>query len=882
MKWLRAITQRARGLFAIRRRECEISDEIESHLELHIADNLRAGMSPEEARRTAVLRLGGVTVAKVHYRDRATLPFIENLAQDLRFAVRQLLQNPAFAATAIVVLALGICANVSIFAFVDAALLKPLPYKDPMRLVDVAESTALFSRNNLSYLDYLDWKKLNKVFDSLDVYDGAGYLLNTSTGVEPVDGARVSGGFFQTLGTTPVLGRVFHDSDDLPSVPQTAILTYASWQKRFGGQRDVIGRTILLSGEQFIIVGVLPPQFQFAPRGNAELWTTLRPNKGCEVRRSCHNLYGIARLKEGASIPTALAEMKLIARQLEKQYPDSNRGQSASVSPLANVVVGPLRPVLFTLLGGAALLLLIAFTNVTTLLLVRSESRRREIAVRNSLGASRVRLIRQFLTEGLLLTGVGGAAGLICAKGVTRLLLKLIPAKLLSYVPFLADAGLNGRVMAVAAVIALLAALLFAFAPLLRVPSGDMNPEMTQGGRWSAGLSWRRLGSKLVVVELATAVVLLVSAGLLAKSFYRLMRVDVGFQADHLATLSVAASDRQYGKDEEQIALGRRLVSSIARLPGVRSVALTTDPPVNGNGNTDWIRIAGKPYNGEHNEVNERDVSSEYFKTLGAKLLQGRYFSDAEDESQTRIVVINRAFAKKYFSGEDPLGQRIGDTKLTPKSLHVIVGVVDDIHEGSLEEEIWPAQYHPFNQDPSTYFSVVVRTVQDEHSVLPALRGIIHHTDPDVGTSDETSFTEAIENSPSAYLHRSSAWLVGGFATLALILGVVGLYGVVAYSVSQRTREIGVRMALGAEQRAVYRLIVKEAGWLAGLGIVCGVLASLAMTGALRQLLFGVEPWDVGTLAGVALLLGIAALVASLAPARRAARMNPVDALRAE
>jgi predicted permease len=309
---------------------------------------------------------------------------------------------------------------------------------------------------------------------------------------------------------------------------------------------------------------------------------------------------------------------------------------------------------------------------------------------------------------------------------------------------------------------------------------------------------------------------------------------------------------------------------------------LTTDLPVNGNGNTDWIRIAGKPYNGQHNEVNERDVSSGYFKTLGAKLLQGRYFTDAEDESQPKIVVINNAFAKKYFPGENPLGQRIGDTKLTPKSLRVIVGVVDDIHEGSLEEEIWPAQYHPFNQDPSTYFTVVVRTAQDEHSVLPALRGVIHHGDPGVGTADETSFTEAIENSPSAYLHRSSAWLVGGFAALALILGVVGLYGVVAYSVSQRTREIGVRMALGAEQSAVYRLIVKEAGWLVGLGIVCGVLASLAMTGALRQVLFGVEPWDLGTLVGVALVLAAAALAASLAPARRAARLNPVDALRAE
>jgi predicted permease len=491
-------------------------------------------------------------------------------------------------------------------------------------------------------------------------------------------------------------------------------------------------------------------------------------------------------------------------------------------------------------------------------------------------------LIRQFLTEGLLLTVAGSAAGLVCAKGVTSLLLKLIPSNLLLYLPFMADAGLTGRVMAFAAAIGLLSSLLFASAPLLCIPSGNTHPQLAQGGRWSAGLSWRRLGSKLVVLELAVAVVLLVGAGLLAKSFYRLVRVDIGFQADHLATITVAALDRQYGKKEEQIALGRRLLANLGSLPGVCSVALTTILPLNGNGNTAWIRIAGKPYNGQHNEVNEREVSSEYFKTLGVKLLQGRYFSDAEDESKAKVVVINRAFAQKYFPGEDPIGQKIGDTELTAKSLHVVVGVVDNIHEGSLEEDIWPAQYHAFNQDPSTYFSVVVRTLPDEHSVLLALRGLVHQTDPGVGTSDEASFTEAIESSPSAYLHKSSAWLVGGFAMVALILGVVGLYGVVAYSVSQRTREIGVRMALGAEQRTVYCSVVKEAGLLAGLGIVCGVLASLAMTGALRQVLFEVEPWDLGNLASVALLLAVAALAASLAPARRAARLNPVDALRAE
>ncbi len=377
------------------------------------------------------------------------------------------------------------------------------------------------------------------------------------------------------------------------------------------------------------------------------------------------------------------------------------------------------------------------------------------------------------------------------------------------------------------------------------------------------------------------AVVLLAAAGLLGKSFYRLLHVDIGFQADHLATVQVALPP-SYATDAQKVTLTRHVVSQLASLPGVRSVGLTTRLPVTSNGNTTWIRIAGHPFHGEHNEVNQREVSSEFLRTLQARLLRGRYFTDSEDASKPNVVIINQALAKQFFPGEDPIGKQIGDTKLSPKSLTQIIGVVDDIKEGSLEEDTWPAVYYPFNQSPDDFVTVFVRSDQAAESLLPAMIARIHQIDPGVAAFDEATMNQRIYNSPSAYLHRTSAWLIGGFAVLALVLGAVGLYGVIAYSVSQRTREIGVRMALGAQRTAVYQLIMSEAGWLTGVGILAGLACAVGAAALMRKLLFGVEAWDVSTLVGVSVLLAMSALLASYLPARRAASINPVDALRAE
>ena len=809
------------------------------------------------------------------------MAFIEHLLQDGRFALRQLRKSPGFAVTTIATLALGMAASIAIFAFVDAALIKPLPYFQPSRLVGVFERVEAFPQSNLSYADYLDWKKLNTVFTSLAAYQGTGATLTTSDGVERAPAARVSDDFFQTLGVAPVLGRDFRPGEDLPSAPRTVMLSYGAWQKRYGGRPNVLGETVTLNDAPNVIIGVLPRGFHFAPAEPADFWLSLHASNPCELRRSCHNLYGVARLRDGVPVETASANVAAIASQLERQYPDSNRGQGSAIVRLEDVIVGGVRPVLLVLIAAAGLLLLLATVNVASLLLVRSESRRREFAVRTALGASSARVMGQFVTEGIVLVVAGTTLAIVSASWMIGLLTKLIPANMAARMPYLQDLGVNMRVSGFVAAVAVLAVICFAITPALRFSFADTQRGLAEGSRGSAGLGWHRLASKLVVVEIATAIVLLVGAGLLEKSLYRLLHVDIGLEADHLATIAVTAPNSRYSKNEQTIALVDQISTRLAALPGVRSVGISSRRPLLG-GNTMWTRVVGREYHGQHDEVHYREVTPGYFTTLQAHLVRGRYFRDDEGASKPPVVIINQTLARKYLAGEDPLARQLVYAPPSSQPPMAIVGIVDDIKESSLDAATPPTIYVPFAQDPTSGFSVFIRTSQAEQSVLTAVSAAIHEIDPALPLFGASTMRALVNDSQAAYLRRSSAALVSGFAAVAWLLGVVGLYGVVAYSVSQRTREIGVRMALGAQRTAIYRLVLREAGWLTAAGIVAGLACAIGAATLMRDLLFGVRSWDVSTLITVAGVLGLSALAASYMPARRAASVNPVESLRAE
>jgi len=884
MRRLRAALIRFKAFLSRDDRSSRAFDaELESHLQLHTDDNIRAGMAPDEARRQAILKLGGIDRTRQAYRDQASAPVLEHIVQDLQFALRHLVKAPGFTVTAILTMALGFGAALAIYAFVDAALVQPLPYRDPSRLVEVTERSLQVAHANLSHPDYVDWKRQQTVFSGFDFHNGRRFSLATPGGVVPVRGARVSPGFFKTLGVVPAAGRDFRDGDDVVNGPGLAVISDAAWHTYFGGRADVVGQSVTLDGAPSTIVGVLPASFHFALRGPVEFWTPFRAAGPCETSRGCHNLLGVARLKDGVTVDAARAEMQAIAARLEREYPGTNKDQSALVGPLAAQIVGDIRPILLLLSGGAALLLVIACINVVSLLLVRSEGRKRELAVRSTLGASSGRLIRQFVTEAFVLVALGMGCGAVAAAGGIRLLFGLMSDDMRARMPYLDAVGLNWRVALVAAALATAALLIFTLAPALRVRFGELREGLAEGSRGSSGSAWRRLGFKLVVFELATAMVLLVGAGLLGQSLYRLLNVDLGFDPEALVTLQIAAPVPRLQDDGPAHQLDAQVVERVRQIPGVRSAALVDLLPVSYNGNTDWIRFVGRPYSGEHNEVNQRAISSAYFATVGARIVRGRGFTEADRLGTPRVTVINQALVRKYFPNEDPIGKRFGDGDLTPNSLKEIVGVVEDIREGALNSEIWPAVYYAMDQDPTTFFAVVARTAAgSEAAVLTAVTPAVRGIDPDVITSAPEVMRQRIQDSPAAYLQRSSAWLVGGFAGLALLLGVIGLYGVIAYSVSQRTREIGLRLALGAERRTVYELILGEAARLIAAGLVIGAAASVAAGVLMRTLLFGTEPWDAPTLIGVAAVLGVAALVASFIPARRAASVNPIEALRTE
>jgi macrolide transport system ATP-binding/permease protein len=900
LRLLYTVPLRFRSLFRRGRVEQDLEDELRAHLERRIEADVARGMTRVDARYAAMRALGGIEQRKEECRDMRHVSVIEHRIQDFRFAVRQLLKHRGFACTAIGVLTLGIAASVAIFGFVDAAMIRPLPYQDPSRLVTVfgtrPDNTSGQTRGAVSYLDFIDWRARARAFESIAAYDvRAGFILTTPSGPEGVRGLRVTSGFFRTLGVRPVLGREFHANEEGPSAPPAVVLSYGAWQTRFGGSPDVLGRTLMLGspwladGEPHVVIGVLPPDFHFTMAEHAEFWATIRGSQACWKVRRCQSLETVARLANGVSAQMASANVTSVLEQIRRDYQDFHRDPTvARLVPLREVMLGNVRPILLMLLGGAALLLLIACINVVSLLLARSDSRAREIAVRNALGASSARLVLQFAAEAFVLAFAAVVFGLMLAAWGMQFLTSLLTADMISRMPYLQGIGLNLRLVAFACAVSLVAALAFALVPIVRISLSETFAGLKEGSRGSAGTHWRRFGAHLVVVELAVAVVLLVSAGLLGKSLYRLLHVNTGFNARELVAVSVtpvsvrpgAASAAADANPQQLGVLVRRMAERAAALPGVQSVGYADMLPLGAGlapSSTFWV--AGRADEAQLKENwPVRRISAGYFNTLQATLLRGRSFTEEEVSAARLVMIINETAARRYFPGEDPIGRSIAFGGADSPARE-IVGIVDDIKDGPPETPAHPSAYVPFDQGE---FGLVMRTVQPEHTLFLSLLAAIREIRSDALVGRVTTMTERMNRLPSASMHRSSAWLVGGFAAMAFVLSVVGLYGVVAYSVGQRTREIGVRMALGAQRKSVYRLVLGEATWLVGIGTGLGMIAAAATGTLTRHLLFGVESWDPLTFVTAAAMLIVFALLASYIPARRAASVDPVEVLRAE
>lgn len=873
------LARRIGNLFRRSRVDREISAEMEAHIALRTEDNIAVGMTPEEARHDALLRFGNPSSTREHVAAADMPLLVSSIWADLRYACRQLAKNPGFTLTAIVVLALGIGASTAIFAFVDAALVRPLPYRDPSRIVALDESTPVGPRYHLSYGDYLDWKRNNHVFSSLDVYDTEPLAIATPNGMERARVARVSDGFFRTLGVLPMLGRDFVQGEDRPDAAQSVILSYGAWQKRFGGNRNVAGTTVMLDGESYLIVGVLGPEFHFVPAGAAEFWITLHGACGVTTDRDCHRYYGVARLKNGVELQTARVDLQTIAQQIAQKYPKTNRDRGATVIPLSEVVLGEIQPILITLLIGAGLLMAIGLFNATGLLLTRTEGRKREMAVRSALGASRGRIVRQFAMEGALLALCSAASGTGLALLVIRMLRSSISTTLLDGMPYLRQAHFNAHLGLFAGGCALTILFLFSTVPAISFFTSDMRWALHESTRSVSGGTWRKLGGKLVVTEMAIAMVLLASAVLLGKSFYNLMHVDIGVSPENLAVMDVIMPAGQ--TDAENIQLEQRIVSRIKALPGVVSAGTSYSLPVSNADNFGHLRVVGRSYTGQGDEANNLAAGTGYFETVRARLLQGRFFTGNDNAGARAVVILNETLAKQMFPSEDPIGKQI-ISEYSAATPWEVVGVIHDIQEDALDSPPRGAAYSPYQQFAISDLFVTVRTTSADETILHSMSSAVHAIAPAAIVEDTDFLTARINDTPAALLHRSAAWLVGGFAVLALLLSVVGLYGVIAYSVSQRTREIGVRMALGAQRGSVYRLILREAGWLTVAGVGVGLIGAVFAATLMRKLLFGTQAWDAPTLAAVAALMAVSALLASYFPARRAASVNPVEALRAE